>query len=274
MCGACHLIWADAHLDPSIVRAHFEVAYKDRDYFRERRSAIFRQLVGEIKRLTPHSGAVLDIGGAQGDLMHLLKLDRSDVTAVVHDLSESAVRYAKEHFGLPTILGDIGVLKAHDRRYDVVVLSDVLYYEPRIADVWLALNRLVKAGGAVLVRVPNKLAMIRTHRVIQRIARLTRRDETQDSIKYFNPEHIYVLSRRYLSARLRRAGFGSVRVLPSPPLSEHTSQAQRIIVEIMAAAANAVSLMTGRTLVPSPSMLIIGSEYGEAKVASGKHGGP
>src|SRR4051794_13784470 len=60
-CGSCGLIWADAHLDPAIVEEHFQTAYKDRDYFRRRRAPIFQQLVGELDRLTPHGGAVLDI---------------------------------------------------------------------------------------------------------------------------------------------------------------------------------------------------------------------
>src|SRR4051812_32616091 len=105
-CRSCDLIWADAHIDPDVVRAHFEVTYKDRDYFLRSRAEIFGQLVGEISRLTPQGGGVLDIGGAQGDLMHLLRAERPDITPVVHDLSPSAVRYATEHFGLETICGD------------------------------------------------------------------------------------------------------------------------------------------------------------------------
>jgi 2-polyprenyl-3-methyl-5-hydroxy-6-metoxy-1,4-benzoquinol methylase len=258
-CGSCYLMWADAHLDPSTVRQHFETAYKDRDYFRLRRSLIFRQLVGELDRLTPQGGAVLDIGGAQGDLMQLLKMERPDLTTVVHDLSESALQHASEQFGLPTILGDIGALQNHDRRYDAVVLSDVLYYEPRIADVWRVLRRLVAPGGAVLVRVPNKLAVIRAHQVLSRLMRSIRRHNSQDSIKYFNPEHIYILSRRYLTARLLRTGFRSVRVLPSPPLAAQPSAGHQAIAAMLAGVSNTISVLSRSTLVLSPSMLVIGS---------------
>jgi 2-polyprenyl-3-methyl-5-hydroxy-6-metoxy-1,4-benzoquinol methylase len=263
-CGSCHLIWANARLDPSTVREHFEAAYKDRNYFRQRRASIFRQLLGELERLTPHGGAVLDIGGAQGDLMHLLKIERPDVTTVVHDLSESAVQYAREHFGLPTILGDVGVLQRHDRRYDAVVLSDVLYYEPRIADVWGVLRGLVAPGGAVLLRVPNKLAVIRVHQVLYRLMRSLRRHNSQDSIRYFNPEHIYILSRRYLTARLLRTGFRAVRVLPSPPFAAQASVAHRAIAALVARSSDAISVLSRRTLVSSPSMLVIGSAFGAA----------
>jgi len=252
-------MWADAHLDPSTIQAHFETAYKDRHYFRQRRSSIFRQITGELDRLTPHGGAVLDIGGAQGDLMHLLKNDRPDLTTVVHDLSESGVRFAREELGLPTTLGDIRALQGHDRRYDAVVLSDVLYYEPRITDVWRVLSRLVAPGGAVLVRVPNKLAMIRMHQVLYRLTRSTRRHNSQDNIKYFNPEHIYVLSRRYLTARLTRMGFAQVRVLPAQPLAARGSVAHQALVAVLARAWDAISALSGTALVLSPSMLVIAS---------------
>jgi len=261
-CGSCHLIWADVHLDPSTVRTHFETAYKDRDYFRQRRSSIFRQLIRELDRLAPHGGSVLDIGGAQGDVMQLLKIERPDLTTVVHDLSESAVQFAREQFGLPTILGDISVLQNHDTRYDAVVLSDVLYYEPRIADVWRVLSRVVAPGGAVLVRVPNKLAAIRAHQVLYRLMRSIRRRNLQDSIKYFNPEHIYILSRQYLTARLLRTGFRDVRVLPSPPLAPQASVAHQAITAILARASDTISVLSRGTLVLSPSMLVIGSGYG------------
>src|SRR5262245_30439641 len=105
-----------------------------------------------------------------------LRDHRPDLTAMVHDLSESGVRFAREELGLPTTLGgDIGALQNHDRRYDAVVPSHVLYYEPHITDVWRVLSRLVAPGGAVLVRVPNKLAMIRMHQVLYGLTRSTRR---------------------------------------------------------------------------------------------------
>lgn len=86
---------------------------KDRDYFRRSGVRIFDHLAREISRLTPRQGRVLDIGGAQGDLMHRLTTQRPDVTAVVRDLSEDAVRYARESFGLDGVAGDIRSLQTH-----------------------------------------------------------------------------------------------------------------------------------------------------------------
>ena len=255
-CGSCHLIWANTHVDPVVVGAHFEHAYKNRTYFHEMRSGVFRHLVEEIGKLTPKGGTVLDIGGAQGDLMHLLKRQRSDIKPVVHDISKRAVMFAADEFGLPVICGDIGALEAHDSRYDVVVLSDVLYYETRIADFWRLLPLLLVPGGSVILRVPNKLPLIHARQILSRLVHFKQQKSVQDRINHFNPEHIYILSRQYLTARLTQAGFASVRVLPSPPLASGIFQ-QQALANILFGAATAISQLSDRRLTPSPSMLVI-----------------
>jgi SAM-dependent methyltransferase len=261
-CGSCHLIWADAHLDPHVLRAHFEANYKSRDYFLHARLSIFRHLVKEIARVSPPHGSVLDFGGAQGDLMHLLKEHRPDISAVVHDVSESSLQHAAEQFALPTICGDLDSLASHYGRFHVVVLSDSLYYEPRIADFWRVLPRLLAPGGSIVLRVPNKLSLIRAHQRLSPLLRSARAPRLADNVQYFNPEHIYVLSRRYLTTRLARAGFASVRVVPSPPLRHSASMPQRAVAGILFPAAQSISLLSGSRLVLTPSMLVIGTGLG------------
>ncbi len=58
-CKGCHLIWADAHIDSQVIKGHFEVAYKDNDYFVHGRRAIFQHLVGLIDRAAPKGGVVI-----------------------------------------------------------------------------------------------------------------------------------------------------------------------------------------------------------------------
>ena len=255
-CGSCHLIWSDVHLDARIVSEHFERAYKDRDYFRRARAWIFGHLAATIGDLTPRGGSVLDIGGAQGDLMHQVTIRRPDATAVVQDLSEQSVRYAAEHFDLPTVRGDVGALETHDARYDVVVLSDVLYLEPRIAAFWAALPGLVKPGGSVIMRVPNRLPLIRAYLALSRLARSLVPGRLQDQIRFFNPEHIYILSRRYLTTRLSQLGFASVRVQPSPPLAPCPAP-ERALARLLFPVSEALSVLSGRALALSSSMLVV-----------------
>jgi SAM-dependent methyltransferase len=254
-CATCDLIWADAHLPADVLAQHFEAAYKDREYFDIGRARIFGHLAAEIDRVTPPSGTVLDIGGAQGDLMHRLRERRPDVAAVVNDLSEGATRYAAEHYGLETVTGDFRAVHARGARYDVVVLSDVLYYEPRLAEFWGVLADLLSPGGAVVIRVPNKLALIRAHQALGRLRGA--RPEVQDKLTFFNPEHLYILDRRYLTSRLRRLGFDQVEVRASPPLVASRSPVQRALAGALFRSADAIARLSAGGLVLTPSMLVV-----------------
>lgn len=255
-CPACGLIWASARLDPAVIRGHFELAYKGEEYFAAR-ADIFGQLAREVSRLAPAGGRVLDVGGAQGYLMHRLRQRRPDLDVVVQDLSREAVRHAREVFGLETLCGPLHQLAGHHRQYDVVVLSDVLYYEPRLPDCWRLLPPLVAPGGSVVIRVPNKLQLIRLRQAWRRcLGGHGDADPLQDRIRHFNPDHIYLLTRRYLTRRLGQVGFGAIRVLPSPPLRPRGRWRQGAGT-LLFLAASAVARLTGGRVILTPSQVLV-----------------
>jgi SAM-dependent methyltransferase len=253
-CVNCGLAWTNVRLDPRVLMRHFEDHYKDDEYFLRSRRAIFDQLVSRIARSAPLRGSVLDIGGAKGHLMHALIARRPDLAVVVNDLSASATEYAQEHFGIPTITGDVRALFRDGARYDVVVLSDVLYYEHDIADMWSALQTLIARGGSVLIRVPNRFHLLRVSQSVRNLLRSAQQRAMQTDIPFFNPEHVLLLSRRYLVGRLRHLGFTNIHCLPSPLLrSELVPDAVSQLVFQFARLANVVS---GGRLVVTPSMLV------------------
>ena len=262
-CDLCGLVWADAHLDPGVVRAHFEKAYKDDTYFAERRRQVFRHLTSLIDRCAPPGGRVIDVGGAKGHLRRPLALTRPDLHLVVHDISEAATKYVGERFRIPTICGDIRALQSRQVKYDVVVLSDVLYYEPHLATFWLLLPQLLSENGSVIIRVPNRLLCIRAGQQLAHFVRSTGR-VLQDRVRFFNPEHIYILSRRYLTSRLTQLGFGHVRAFPSPLLSSDSPIGNSARWAFFHAT-TLLGVLSGGRLVLSPDMIIIGKKHGVDK---------
>lgn len=87
--------------------------------------------------------------------MGKLTAKRPDIAAIVHDLSPTATSRAAERYGLSTLTGDADALASHPERDDLVVLSDVLYYEPTLCVLfWSVLARLIRPQGAVAIRVP------------------------------------------------------------------------------------------------------------------------
>ena len=255
-CTKCELIWADAHIDPRVLRAHFERAYKEEEYFGDARAAIYRHLARVIGSVAPAGARVLDIGGARGDLMHQVVLHRPDLRVTVHDISRAATAWATTNFGFATLLGDADELASRSEQYEVVILSDVLYYEPKLTVLWTALSRLICRGGAIVIRVPNKLLLMRLGQLWLRISQMKERRLLQDHVPFFNPEHVFVFRGRYLRRRLKSIGFTQVRIGPSPLLKGPIPDVVGSSVFRLASTANRVSL---GSLVLTPGMLVVGT---------------
>lgn len=256
LCDGCGLAYADTRIDPAVLHAHFERAYKSEEYFLEARRRIFEQLAGLVARLAPRDGSVLDVGGAKGHLMAAARRCRPDLRVTVHDVSESACAWAASAFGFQTICGTVTALERLDASFDVVVMSDVIYYEPDVARLWKLLPGLVAPRGAVLIRVPNRLQWIRLGEFLGSLVRSRRAQETRDRITLFNPEHLYVYSRGLLLRRLRTLGFGRVEALPSElPAAGARSRLLPVLHYVVAKAAHRASF--GKWIL-TPSVIIVG----------------
>jgi SAM-dependent methyltransferase len=214
-CKKCGLILSDTLIDPQEIQFHFEYTYKDEEYFQKRRNRIFNQIARLVDKVTPPRGSVLDIGGAKGHLLSIIKKRRGDLKLVLNDLSKDACDFAANTFTLDTVCCNIEGLGRISSRFSTVLMIDVLYYMPDLNEVWKLLPHLVAKGGAVVIRVPNKFPLIL---FFQRIAQLFASHEKRklwDRINFFNPEHIYVFTRDFLVSRLRSLGFSETVTLPS-----------------------------------------------------------
>lgn len=259
ICSDCGLVYSDTHIDPALVATHFETAYKDEDYFLFDRHRIFDEIATLTDRLAPKNGRVLDVGGAKGHLLGMLKQRRPDLDLVVNDLSRSACEWVESHYGAKTICGPIGAWDRFDDNFDVVIMSDVIYYETHLNNLWRLLQALVKKGGDVILRVPNKLPLIRAAQWLRKRTASAEELAMQAHIPFFNPEHLYVFTRGYLRRRLRSLGFSHVVALPSELLLKSRRSFTRVLYYYMAKFLWAVSF---RTSILTPSFLVVAQRLG------------
>jgi SAM-dependent methyltransferase len=263
-CRRCDLLYADAQIDPELVRAHFEGAYKDAFYFDVQRRPIFEAIAGRVAALAPSGARVLDVGGARGDLLAALRELRPDLALTLADVSEQACALAERRHGLRALRGSARELLRLDERFELLLLIDVAYYEADIRALWQMIDQLVAEGGAVVARVPNRSAWIRATAGLRRLlARLRRREEA--SIPFFNPEHVFAFSRRYLRSRLAALGFDRIDFLPSPPL--HARSGWRALYAAEHWIAAALHRATCGALAPSPSLLVVARRGTAARAA-------
>jgi len=128
------------------------------------------------------------------------------------------VQYVAKTFSLKTVCCDINGLKKLRKKYDLVLLIDVLYYVRDIRAAWETIEELMEDGGVMLLRVPNKLRWVVFCQKIIKLVTTRKRLEMQDKIIGINPEHIRFFSIGYLKKRERQSGLHSFAVYPSPPL--------------------------------------------------------
>jgi hypothetical protein len=91
----------------------------------------------------------------------------------------------------------------------------VIYLEPELQKQWGGLANLLAKNGVVIIRAPNKYVLIRLWQFMIRVINGWAQPEMQDHMTFFNPEHLYVFSRRYLVTRLKGLGFNQVTTIPS-----------------------------------------------------------
>lgn len=216
-CAKCGLAYSDARIDPDIVSRHFDFAYKDEEYFVQRREPIFRYLTQLVDAYAPNRGKVIDIGGAKGHLLAAIRDRRSDLSLTLNDFAEGACAYARDVFGLHAIRASVGELAKLEERFDVILMIDVLYYESEIRKLWQTIDQISGENSTVILRLPERIGIIRLQRALGGLLS-RKRSAARTSIYGFNPEHVAVYSKTYLNRRLASLGFAEVRFLPSPLL--------------------------------------------------------
>ena len=133
-------------------------------------------------------------------------------------------------------------------------MIDVIYYDPDLRMLWTRASSLIRDGGHVILRVPNKICLIRLYLEVYSMIYRSRRD-LQTTIRFLNPEHIYVMSRKYLRRRLASLGFDDVVFLPSAVLVRRPSI--RWLYKLWYRVARLVHLGSLGFFIITPSMTVV-----------------
>ena len=178
---------------------------------------------------------------------------RSDIQPVLNDISEKACDYAFREYGIRSYACPCYALPESVGQFDVVLVVDSLYYEPNLQLFGTALSQLVRPSGSLIIRVPNKIRLIKLRQMIYRL--LNRNHRTQNRIKFLNPEHLYVFSPTFLKAYLTSQGFVQIQFHPSVMLCSN-SLSRDIFLKIFFIIARLVYRISAKQIIITPAMLI------------------
>jgi len=108
-----------------------------------------------LKKLSQYSskGRLLDVGTGYGQFLHHARPFFAQVNGT--EVSESAVRLAKEKYGLSLIVGQVEALDLPSQSFDMITLFHVLEHVPDPLKLVNVCQALLRAQGILVIAVPN-----------------------------------------------------------------------------------------------------------------------
>lgn len=256
-CPNCGLYFSNTLLDQEVITKHFENTYNDELYFSDHRKYIFEHITSIANKHTIENGKVLDIGGGKGHMLNNIKAVRPDIIATLNDLSKYSCNYCSETYAIKSICSDIPNLQKINSQFNTILLIDVIYYEPKLNEIFKTINKLLYPNqGTIIIRIPNRLKLIKLHQLLFNTFGSPNNKIFQSSMKYLNPEHIYIFSQSYIENKLKKTGFNKITFIPSP-LLDKTKEKERFFGKIFFQFANIIWKLTAGKLILTPSMVVI-----------------
>lgn len=255
-CLSCGLIYANSRIDPQVIQKHFERAYKNEEYFVQQREAIFQQIASLIDALSPKNATVLDIGGAKGHLLARLRDGRPDIEATLNDVSKDACLWAESQYKLDVIIGSAADVTPPPEGFDTVTIIDALYYEPNISKLFQQVPNLVKTNGHLIMRLPNLGLLIKLCQRARKVCSIVSPQTACDRISLFNPEHLYIFTRKYLVRRLYGLGFKDVKFIPSALL---LGGKRTFLYQSCSVLGKLLEALSSGHVIATPSVIVVGT---------------
>lgn len=211
----------DQRWDEAWVVNEFEADHKD---------LIFHSILRELDRRVRSNGRrLLDVGAHAGRFLHLAREAGWDAEGI--ELNPRTAAYAAARTGAPVHHVNAQSLADRGRRYDAVVLTDVLEHIPLPVQLLTTLASLTDLGGVVAVKVPCGRSQVVKEQVLASIT--SHRVSLADNLV-----HVNHFSPRSLRLALERAGFSSTVRTAAPELRP------RHPIRLRALTSNAVRLTT------------------------------
>lgn len=203
-CAKCGFYYASPRLSREAEEDYYKRRYHEECFQYENRIEVFKRSFHEIGKFLK-KGRLIDVGCGMGHFMALARNNGWEVKGV--EISDYAINYAQERFKLDIIKGSLRDAQFETEYFDAATAWNVLdqIYDPR-ADL-IELNRILKKGGYLFIRVPNLHFNLMLHRLYNGLKPLFRGIERLPSVF-----HLYSFDKNSIRRLLESTGFSSVIV--------------------------------------------------------------
>jgi 2-polyprenyl-3-methyl-5-hydroxy-6-metoxy-1,4-benzoquinol methylase len=214
------------------IESEFNATYKD---------FIFRDILDGLRRRRGNGSTLLDVGAHAGRFMWIAQQTGWRVEGI--ELNPRTAAFARTRTGATVHHINAQTLARDGRRFDAVVLTDVLEHVPDPVSLLKTLHSLVATGGSIAIKVPNGPAQWHKERLLSAVT--THRVSLADNLVHVN--HFSLAS---LRLALARAGFTGARVHAAAPELTSGSRARDVLSRAIRMTAFAAAKLPGAIYTP------------------------
>lgn len=211
-CAGCGFVYVNPRPDEATLERMYLKYLPDKmidplswdSYMKE----VFSKTASFLSARLPDNARLLDVGCGYGFFLSEIKaISRIEASGI--DVSKTAVSVASGR-GLDVRLGTLDTIKFDDDAFDAVTMFYVLEHIPDPANALKEVRRILKPGGALLLRLPHTTPIVRTLSLFGIKNNL-----------YDPPFHLNDFSAETIGRLLTKAGFENIHTFiggtTSPP---------------------------------------------------------
>ena len=247
-CKSCSFVYVTPLPDEQFLHQHYQTYLPAGNVYieqwRRMMLGIFQRSLDAIETRSGHNkGTLLDIGCGYGFFLALARQRGWQVCGI------EPCGHARAHAASNSLEVDSGDLFARaykDETFDVVTLFYVLEHLPYPLKYLKEINRILKPGGLVLVRVPNTTPLVKFLKILGIPNKL-----------YDTPSHLSDFSPSTIALALEKTGFKEIQTFPGGATRPHAFS-KRVISGFSGLLADSLYILSGkRLLVPGVSKTTI-----------------
>ncbi len=211
-CASCMLVYVNPRPSEKSLGEFYDQYYPpESTSLWERQMARVFEVEG-LKRLNALMGPghILDVGCGYGFFLKMMKEKGWEVSGV--EPSALAGEYAQTALGPNIFRGTLSEARFEAEYFDAVTLWYVLEHVPGPLEILLEVNRILKRGGVIILRVPNNNVFI--DRLIYKLG--------GQSFLINPPRHLFDYTADTIRKMLEKASFGEINIVNSIPRATGT----------------------------------------------------
>ena len=272
-CSHCGLVYRNIRKTEQAILE--EYSSKEHPHFTpdwaEGRKRVFRSHIETLFRFKK-TGNILDVGAGYGFFAAACKEAGWNCTGV--EPSMQFRKFAERELGIHLSSNVVEHASFANESFDVVTLWNVLAHLTDPMKTLSHLYRLLRPGGAIVIRSPNSAFHVPTRRILTGIGRIVPILRSMDETVF----HLYSFDKSTISRMLHDAGFRDTHVSPSILRRTSTHNAvstlpRSLLAHVVTLGTRSVYFLTANRLLLSPSLLAMSIKPNE-EISEPKDGQP